>query len=147
MGLIINKPINDKIDDFVTFNSSIEKIKENNKIYLGGPVDLSTTFVLHENSYNSKNTLKISKDLSLTSNQEIFKSINSKNGPNNFLLTFGYTGWDKNQLDEEIKNGDWLVAPSNLDLIFKQQDEKKWDISSNYLGFNIDELSGQTGLS
>ena len=147
MGLIINKPINDKIDDFVTFNSSIEKIKENNKIYLGGPVDLSTTFVLHENSYNSKNTLKISKDLSLTSNQEIFKSINSKNGPSNFLLTFGYTGWDKNQLDQEIKNGDWLVAPSNLDLIFKQQDEKKWDISSNCLGFNIEELSGQTGLS
>ena len=110
-------------------------------------VNASTTFVLHENSYSSKNTLKISKDLSLTSNQEIFKSINSKNGPNNFLLTFGYTGWDKNQLDQEIKNGDWLVAPSNLDLIFKQQDEKKWDISSNYLGFNIDELSGQTGLS
>jgi len=147
MGLIINKPINEKVDDLVTFNSNIDEIKKKNKIYLGGPVDLSTTFVLHENSYYSKNTLKISNELSLTSNEEIFQAINSKKGPNNFLLTFGYTGWGENQLDKEIKNGDWLVAPSNSDLIFKQKDENKWDIFSNCLGFNMDELSGQTGLS
>ena len=80
---------------------------ENSKIYFGGPVNLDIGFVLHEPDYHTEQTLNISKNLCLTSNDKVINDIKKNNGPNNFLVTLGYSGWDKNQLNDEIKNGDW----------------------------------------
>ena len=89
----------------------------------------------------------VSKELSITSDEKVFDDIKENNGPNKFLLTVGYAGWEKGQLDKEIKNGDWLVAPADFNFIFKVSDDKKWNISSNSLGFDINKLSGKSGLA
>ena len=34
---------------------------------------------------------------------DLIKDIHEKSGPNNFLLTLGYAGWDKSQLSNEMK--------------------------------------------
>ena len=43
----------------------------------------------------------------------------------------------------EIKNGDWLVSPANSNCIF--DDAMKTDFISTLIGFNINDLNGQTG--
>tara|TARA_B100001142_G_C14092042_1_gene561681 strand:- start:110 stop:658 length:549 start_codon:yes stop_codon:yes gene_type:complete len=147
MGLIINKPIDDNIIMNVFHDFEINEIDTNSKVYFGGPVGLDTGFVLHESNYATKQTLSISNELSLTSNQEVFDDINNNIGPNKHLVTLGYAGWEKKQLDKEIKNGDWLVVPSDLNFIFKIEDEIKWDISSSVLGFDMSILTGKSGLT
>ena len=84
---------------------------------------------------------------SLTSDERIIKDIKKNNGPNNFLFTLGYAGWDKKQLDSEIKNGDWLIlpVPENPQSIFSTNDDEKWDIYSSLVGMNLDDLSGKPG--
>ena len=37
------------------------------------------------------------------------QDIEHDSGPNDFIFTLGYAGWGKNQLQDEIKNGDWLI--------------------------------------
>ena len=147
MGLIINKPIDKNIIKDIFNDFEIKKIESDSKLYFGGPVELNTGFVLHDANYKNKATLSVSNELSITSNQEVFEDIKHNNGPTNYLLTLGYAGWEKKQLDQEIKNGDWLVAPSDINFIFKISDDEKWDISSNSLGFDMKNLSSNSGLA
>jgi len=49
MGFIINKPISKDISSSILFSKQFnDKIKNN--IYFGGPVDLNSCFILHNNT-------------------------------------------------------------------------------------------------
>ena len=76
---------------------------------------------------------------------QVLDDIKKNNGPNNFLFTLGYSGWDKNQLKNEIKNGDWLIVPADTQSIFKKNDSEKWSAYSSLVGFNLNDLSGEPG--
>ena len=145
MGLIINKPID--FNNMLLMQNEYELCLENSKIYFGGPVNLDVGFVLHEPDYRTEQTLNISKNLCLTSNDKVVNDIKKNNGPNNFLFTLGYSGWDKDQLSNEIKNGDWLIVPADTESIFKKNDDEKWDTYSSLVGFNLNDLNGESGTA
>ena len=44
------------------------------------------------------------------------------------LLRFylGYAAWDKGQLEWEISNGAWILAPGESDLVFTENPEAIW---------------------
>ena len=64
-----------------------------------------------------------------------------------FRFSIGYTGWDNGQLEKEFKNGDWLVMPSNSEIIFDMPDDQKWEYVNTKLGTNITNLSGSSGFA
>tara|TARA_B100001750_G_C15228264_1_gene456806 strand:+ start:22 stop:567 length:546 start_codon:yes stop_codon:yes gene_type:complete len=141
MGLIVNKPI-DSADDQSKF---IINEYTNNKIYFGGPVNLNVCFILHDNSYSLNKTLLVSNDILLTSSKQIIKDIKEGLGPENFKFNMGYAGWDKGQLEKEIKNGDWLLIPNPKNFIFDIPDHEKWDYTANKLGMNFNDAWGAPG--
>ena len=148
MGLIINKPIDDNLMTKMLLDLDIENPRlSNSKIYFGGPVNLDTGFFLHGSNYHTDKTLNISKNLSITTDDRVIQDIEQDNGPHDFIFTLGYAGWDKKQLDNEIKNGDWLIlpVPENPQSIFTSNDDEKWDIYSSLVGMNLDDLSGKPG--
>ena len=143
MGLIINKPID--IDNMLLMQNEDALYLENSKVYFGGPVNLDVGFVLHESDYHTEQTLNISKNLCLTSNDKVINDIKKNNGPSKFLFTLGYSGWDKKQLNNEIENGDWLIVPADTKSIFKKNDSEKWGAYSSIVGFDLNDLGGQSG--
>ena len=143
MGLMINKPID--INNMLLMQNEDALSLEDSKIYFGGPVNLDVGFVLHEPDYKIEETFNISKDLCLTSNDKVINDIKKNNGPNNFLFTLGCSGWEKNQLNDEIENGDWLIVPADTQSIFRKNDSEKWDAYSSLVGFDLNDLSGQSG--
>tara|TARA_Y100001970_G_scaffold148505_1_gene182422 strand:- start:15993 stop:16556 length:564 start_codon:yes stop_codon:yes gene_type:complete len=148
MGLIINKPIDDILIQKMVLDLDLENTAlSKSKVYFGGPVNLDTGFFLHSSNYQTDKTLSISKNLSITADERVIEDIEKNNGPNDFIFTLGYAGWDKKQLDDEIKNGDWLIlpVPDNSESIFSVNDDEKWDIYSSLVGMNLDDLSGKPG--
>ena len=137
MGFIINKPISNKKNIPTPLDEIANKI--NNNIYFGGPVNLEACFILHDNTYNSKKTLQISNEILLTTSQKIINDIELGNGPKNFKMEMGYAGWEKGQLEKEIKNGDWLVLPMPKNFIFEIPDDQKWSYSVNSLGLDLND--------
>jgi len=138
MGFIINKPISANSSASVLLNDIItKKIKKN--ICFGGPVDLNSCFILHNNSYILDDSEMISSNLYLTSNKQIIDDISNQKGPKKFKLNIGYAGWDAGQLDKEIKNGDWLILPNPENFIFDIPDNEKWSYAINKLGINGSE--------
>ena len=49
---------------------------------------------------------------------EIVSKRLSKNFPDKFIVSFGYTGWSSGQLEKEIQQGSWVIIPANEQIIF-----------------------------
>lgn len=105
VGFVINKPLT------YTVNDLVPDIECNFEVYNGGPVEQNNLYFLHTLPHLISNSIEISngiywggdfeevKQLFLT--QEITKS--------QIRFFLGYSGWSKNQLEEEIENNSWLV--------------------------------------
>ena len=99
----------------------------------------------NENSYITKDTIKISKEVFLTSNNSIIEDIKNDIGPENYKINMGYAGWDGSQLQEEIKNGDWLIKPLSQNFIFDIPDNDMWEFSTLDFGFDSQNYMGKSG--
>ena len=122
-------------------NSNIDNIP----ITYGGPVDTKKGFILHTSEFKDETTIKINSEIFLTSNVNILKSIVKGNGPKKSLFALGYAGWFAGQLEEELLNYGWLVAPGNSKLIFECKAEKKWSEAIKSIGINPNFLSSVHG--
>ena len=145
MGIMLNKPI-PNIEEFIS-KLELKNISPKPNIYLGGPVDVNKGFVIHETGYETKGTLEVSKNVSLTSDLKIINDIIDGNGPDKFRFALGYSGWGPGQLEDELKQGDWLVLPAEKNLIFNTPDEMMWKNACKKLGIDLDSLGGQAGIS
>jgi putative transcriptional regulator len=66
-------------------------------------------------------------------------------GPRDSLLALGYAGWAPGQLDEEIQNNGWLTVPADEEVIFRLQNDVKWQTAVARLGVDISNLSAEVG--
>lgn len=89
-------------------------IDKNLKFSLGGPVDNSSMFYLHQFGDKVENAYRVDKNIYLGGSfDDIKNSINSGDINDDQVLFFlGYSGWAEGQLDEEIKEKSWLVVES-----------------------------------
>ena len=107
LGLIINKAF-EKPQLKMLFNNidneNDDILKITPKLFFGGPMLIERGILLHTNSYNSNDSIKISDQFSITSSNKILKDKSNHNGPNNFKLMLGHAGWTSGQLEKEIEN-------------------------------------------
>jgi len=147
MGVIINKKLSKKKKSLILNETGLDKLKPNPGIYFGGPVQMNRGLILHSCDYMNGDSQIVTKNISITSNEEIIKDLSNGKGPDKFRLTFGYAGWDNNQLEREFENGDWLLLPANIGFIFDTDDNKKWNEATGSFGIDILNITGNTGIS
>ena len=133
IGFVVNKSLGDHpLSSLVKKNSTIkdsdiiklDKLKA--PIFWGGPLDENKIFVLHSNDYSSKST-KIYNSLSVSNDLQILIDISEKKGPKNSLILIGISAWIGGQLEGELERNQWSLAEFNLDLIFNEKNDNKWN--------------------
>ena len=146
MGIIVNKPISQmKIINAGIKNKIFEDIiNESEKIFFGGPVGLNEACVVQKTTGKSDDfseKIELSTDLDLI--QEIL--FNEKT-PKDTKLIFGHASWGENQLQEEIKRGDWLIQECN-NSVFKSSPKNLWNELIHTFGLDIYGFIGTGGVS
>ena len=66
--------------------------------------------------------------------------------PENTKLIFGHAAWEKNQLQDEIKNGDWLIQEYS-DSVFKSNPKDLWIELIHIIGLDDFGFVGTSGVS
>ena len=124
-GFILNKPLKIKIKEVKSF-----------KIFSGGPVSNDDLYFIYRTKEPIKGSLKIKDDLYWGGNiDEIFKLIEKEIIDDNDIRFFiGYSGWNHNQLKNEIKNKSWIVGDNNSGSILKISNQKHWKNEMKKLG-------------
>jgi putative transcriptional regulator len=147
MGLVVNRLI-----DSLTFHNLLEQIgveqaiaADDMPIHFGGPVESSRGFVLHTADYVQDSTLMIEDDIALTATIDVLKAIARGEGPERRVLALGYAGWGAGQLDAEIQANGWLLVPPDLDLVFGDDNDSKWERAIAKIGIDLTLLSSEAG--
>ena len=86
-------------------------------LLLGGPVNPDAVFVLHGKPLKWDSTVTVTNEIGLSTSGDILKAIASGEGPSNYLIALGYSGWNPGQLDEELTENVWIQAPTDFDII------------------------------
>ena len=147
MGLIINKPFNDKMinDIFYQISDDFDQINDDlSNLYFGGPVYIDRAILLHDKNIYTEKSIKISNDLFISTYKKKLEDI-SKIINCNYRLFFGHAGWTKGQLENEISNGDWIFQETSNEFLFNIPAEQMWRTAIKSLGIEVSNLSGYGG--
>lgn len=147
MGLVINHPTDQnlkEIFDQLNIPCEDEKIR-NQPLYIGGPVQLEQGFILHNEAGNWQKSIEIATDIHLTSSVDILHAIAAGEGPEDYLVMLGFSGWSSGQLESELQDNAWLTTAANSDLLFHHKADDKWQVAFDTLGFDISRLSPVSG--
>jgi len=106
-----------------------------------------TVYILHNKDSRFDELISINDHISLSTDLNLVKSILEDDGPENFLVSFGYTGWASGQLEREILSGSWLITPSDKDIIFNTPAVEKINKTSKLAGFDLTTVSSNYGNS
>ena len=114
-------------------------------VYAGGPVHPERGFVIHDGPQRWDSSLTISEDLCLTTSRDVLEAVAEGKGPQRLLVALGCAGWGQGQLEMELGENNWLMAPVNPKLIFDVPIEQRWQLAANSIGVDLFRLTGYAG--
>jgi putative transcriptional regulator len=127
-GIVVNRPATErKLADLLgDFGQPGTNVSGSIEVYAGGPVEPRIGFILHSAEYHRPETVAIDEKLALTSSPAVLTDIAAKRGPKQFIFAFGYAGWGPGQLEEELNQQAWFIAPADPQLLFGDAPEQLW---------------------
>lgn len=138
-GLIVNRPIGEVAYSTIAKNIGADPagIKGKSTLFYGGPVDPERGFILHSNDYPHSPLIPVNDRYSITISTDIILALANGSGPKNSIFAIGYAGWREGQLEQEIERNNWVIAPTNENILFDQKFESKWKRAYNLRFINI----------
>ena len=110
VGFILNKPLGYTIQDL------IPEIKVNFKIYNGGPIEQDNLYFIHNIPQLIPNSIEIAEGIYWGGDFESTKDLINKDiiKQNNIRFFLGYSGWDAEQLQDELDSNSWIISENGL---------------------------------
>lgn len=110
VGFIMNKPLP------YTLRDLLPEMNADLPVFNGGPVAQDNLYFIHTVPQFIQNSIEISDGIYWGGDFETTRDlINSHQiGPEEIRFFLGYSGWDAEQLDEELSSGSWYLTPNHL---------------------------------
>jgi putative transcriptional regulator len=155
-GIIINKPLKNNLGDLMRHLKIPVRSKKasNHPLLMGGPVASDQAFLLQRKYDVDFKTGAIRLQIEIFSTKDDLEPLAHGKRLKDTLVTVGYAKWEAGQLDEELKNNDWLVAPFDPEILFsvlyKDANDvsiatETWYDAAAHIGINLDNLSFEAG--
>ena len=128
IGFIINKKSNFDLKEIYPLLSGYKIVLKR-----GGPVAVDNLFFIHKHPDIVNNCTKIKDGFFWGGDlEDIIKGLNNNEiNINDISFFIGYAGWEKDQLNKEIKDGSWIVQNFHLSIL-----EKTHNWSDLLIGIN-----------
>lgn len=167
LGLCVNKPLG------LTFSELFEQIKlplkrndlHDRPVCWGGPLQPERGFILHTQPqavqedrtsetaphdvarWHYASSLLTSDGLQMTTSRDILEALSEGGGPAPLFAALGYSSWDRGQLEDEVRNNNWLTVPAAHALIFDTPLDMRYDRAIRLLGVAPSSLTMQAGTA
>ena len=129
VGVIVNRPTKFLVAElFPDLEKRLAQVRD--RIYFGGPVELTTVWFLLRAAKAPKNAVKAFDDVYISASRELLLHLLGRDKPMDGLRIFiGHSGWAPGQLEAEISRGDWALGRASPDAIFKGKSDHPWPSS------------------
>lgn len=148
-GLVVNRPV-----PFLRLPAVLDQIgiaigpdTPDVAVLGGGPVETQRGFVLHRDDCPGlPSPQPLPGGLALSASTEMLAAIARGEGPSDWLLALGYSGWGPGQLEAELGANAWLTRDADPGLIFTgDRSEGLWLRALREMGIDPLGLSAQAG--
>jgi putative transcriptional regulator len=138
-GFVLNKFIETNLTEIVEDFPEIDF-----KVSIGGPVDTSNLFYVHDFGDQLENSLSISNGLFIGGSFDNMKVIlnDSPTKAEGIRFFIGYSGWEKDQLNEELEGKSWIVVNGiKKETILNTKNDRLWKDIMSRLGGKFKVMS------
>jgi putative transcriptional regulator len=131
VGFVLNKPVNMKVNEIITDFPAIDAI-----VSLGGPVQNNTLHYIHTLGDIIPNSIRVMENIFWGGEFDVIKRLLESGSLNNDNIRFflGYSGWQSNQLENELSDNAWVVADISAEEIMTPMNKFFWNKTLNRLG-------------
>ena len=135
-GLVVNRPIDIDLHDILNELGQKPVDHELPDVLAGGPVQPSQGFVLFQRGpyQPSDDDIAISDSLAVSGNTETLAQLSLDESHTRYVLLLGYSGWFPGQLEREIEENSWVVAPLDSTIIFDVPAPERWAAALKSIG-------------
>lgn len=148
-GLVMNRPIDRTLGQVERAETPVDKRLHDQPIWYGGPVQLDNAMVVFEDKTPElvmalgDKVSTLGNNLYVTGNTSILTTHSELLSKTRFKLVAGHAMWGMAQLDNEIAQSAWLVAPLDKELLFSSFDSM-WTRAVKSLGVDPTQLATVT---
>jgi len=147
-GLIVNRPIDVDLSEILDELGLETPRTEFPRVLAGGPVEPSHGFVLSETEDRpaQDDDLILPEGLTISGSTETLAAFAGGGHSERYSLVLGYSGWHPGQLETEIEENSWLIAPVTTSIVFDVPYEERWIAALRSIGVDPGTLvdSGST---
>lgn len=122
VGFILNKPLQYNLKDL------LPEINCFFNIYQGGPVEQDNLYFVHRIPELLDDSIEVANGIFWGGNFKQLKKLLNEGliEKSDIRFFLGYSGWDKEQLQTELKTKSWFVTENNFENIFSNNEENLW---------------------
>lgn len=140
-GLVINQPVEAEIGDLFPDVAGHFSCP----VLAGGPVQRNQVFFLHEAGREFDATFRLNEEIYMTTSADFIEAMCDGTAPSKTLALLGYAGWDSLQLEHEISENVWLLAPVESRILFETPYAKRAQAAARQLGIDLNLISPVAG--
>ncbi len=153
-GIIINKPLDFRLGEVLKqLEIEIQDPRAHDyPVLQGGPVAADQGFIIRRHNYQPDDPPKTLVEITVSSSKQDLLDMAQGEGLGDALVALGCAGWGAGQLDRELANNDWLIAPFRQETLFGMlsADEPrttamKWHKAAASVGVDLSRLSSDVG--
>lgn len=147
IGIVVNRPLTVTLADVLSQMNITSTDEHVNAfpVLFGGPIHQERGFVIHSPVGDWRSSVVTSNDIAVTTSQDVLEAIAEKKGPENYIISLGYSNWQAGQLEAEIASNYWLCCPVNKDILFHTPFTERWVATAASIGVDVNKLSTDTG--
>jgi len=135
-GLVVNRPLDVELSEVLAELGLDVPDADLPRVLAGGPVEPSHGFILSElgDFPAEEDDLILPDGLAVSGNTATLAAFASGERSGRYSLMLGYSGWHAGQLETEIEENSWLVAPLESAIVFDTPHEERWVAALHSIG-------------
>jgi putative transcriptional regulator len=147
LGIVINRATDMKLGEIFRQMdiNVVTPVSAKAPVYAGGPVHQERGFVVHTSGGDWQASMAVSQSISLTTSRDVLEAIALGEGPEQYLVALGYSGWGAGQLEKEIMDNAWLNSPFGKKVMFDTPVNLRWGAAAEQIGIDINKLTAPAG--
>jgi putative transcriptional regulator len=144
-GLVVNRQMAEPAAEVVRAEPPLP-IRPDVHLFVGGPVEPTRAWVLLADKNLDGDAMEVADGVYLSASPELIRHTLSSAPDPSVRIVVGYAGWAAGQLDVELAESSWLMAPVQPDLIFSIPLASMWETAIRRLGAEPSTLQGSSGV-
>ena len=144
-GLVLNRRMDEPAKAIVTADEPLD-IHPKMYLFTGGPVEPTRAWILTAKAHLDPEALEVMSGVYLSASAAVVRRTLEAAPDPSVRMVVGYAGWGAGQLDVELAEGSWLLAPVQSDLIFETSVDTMWESAIRRLGAEPSMLQGSSGV-